>query len=104
MKYKKGVVNSFQISIFDFQATALAKYAPKSVELWIAFKLVSLTFKQQQFKRLYSSIIVVNSFQISIFDFQATATAQWVGVYTELWIAFKLVSLTFKQQLGFKIF
>ena len=42
--------------------------------------------------------LVVNSFQISIFDFQATAYKFGITFAEMLWIAFKLVSLTFKQQ------
>ena len=67
------VVNSFQISIFDFQATAQLIFLLLNILLWIAFKLVSLTFKQQQERNRGLIHPVVNSFQISIFDFQATA-------------------------------
>ena len=67
------VVNSFQISIFDFQATAKTVFSIEDTLLWIAFKLVSLTFKQQHELAVQEGFSVVNSFQISIFDFQATA-------------------------------
>ena len=44
--YSFIVVNSFQISIFDFQATSTIEYQLPLVVLLIAFKLVSLTFKR----------------------------------------------------------
>ena len=67
------VVKTFQIRILDFQPTANPHWKIDSLQLEIAFKLVPLTFNQQLKPYEVSQSHVVNSFQISIFDFQATA-------------------------------
>ena len=68
--------------------------------LWFAFKLVSLNhWKQHTWKRWRSCGVVI-CFQISIFEpLETTPTG---GMYegSQLWFAFKLVSLNHWKQLS----
>ena len=67
--------------------------------LWFAFKLVSLNHWKQQSFRYPCQYGVVICFQISIFEPLETARPQIIPLPTELWFAFKLVSLNhWKQQ------
>ena len=66
--------------------------------LWIAFKLVSLTYQKQWKGEECKSGIVVNCFQISIFDISETIGQYERSNGISLWIAFKLVSLTYQKQ------
>ena len=95
---KKIVVNCFQISNFVLWQTAviLMKWILK--ELWIAFKLVILSYGKQQRQKFYLSRHVVNCFQISNFVLWQTAIADASIHFKTLWIAFKLVILSYGKQ------
>ena len=61
--------------------------------LWIAFKLVSLQCTNNKVCRCSRRLHVVNCFQISIFAVHEQLATIGGFIATELWIAFKLVSL-----------
>ena len=66
--------------------------------MWFAFKLVSLNHWKQPFYEFSPDEAVVICFQISIFE--PLKTAQFISFHiaTELWFAFKLVSLNHWKQ------
>ena len=66
--------------------------------MWIAFKLVSLFHYEQHKGKIFSTNVVVNCFQISIFVPLRTANNSCRCSYFPLWIAFKLVSLFHYEQ------
>ena len=88
----------FQISIFEPLKTASNSRIRYPYGLWFAFKLVSLNHWKQR-NALYNLIgTVVICFQISIFEPLKTAANKTKGADTELWFAFKLVSLNHWKQ------
>ena len=93
------VVICFQISIFEPLETTLSQPTLGPLLLWFAFKLVSLNhWKQQKQKKLWETIVVI-CFQISIFEPLETTESPLISNMTQLWFAFKLVSLNhWKQQ------
>ena len=119
------VVNCFQISIFAPRKTTLARVLCVRKALWIAFKLVSLrqerqlaagnplpriqlwiafklvSLRQERQPNYFASVttLVVNCFQISIFAPRKTTRILKLWKPTQLWIAFKLVSLRQERQL-----
>ena len=119
------VVNCFQICIFVLIATTCEKRLQDVIELWIAFKFVSLYWSQQRtwctgaprwrcelLSNLYLCTDrnnanslgtkhqqVVNCFQICIFVLIATTRPYAYAITIPLWIAFKFVSLYWSQQL-----
>ena len=93
------VVICFQISIFEPLKTAEIKQTKEDMELWFAFKLVSLNHWKQQKTSGVQSAKVVICFQISIFEPLKTARNLKRSESLMLWFAFKLVSLNhWKQQ------
>ena len=87
------VVICFQISIFAESYTPPLVRRGKPNQLWFAFKLVSL---QSHIHRSYfvcHGASVVICFQISIFAESYTPKTDEGTRHTELWFAFKLVSL-----------
>ena len=96
-----GVVICFQISIFEPLETTIGDYLFNTVELWFAFKLVSLNHWKQPNQKKYFELAVVICFQISIFEPLETTNHDPIDISKELWFAFKLVSLNhWKQQLS----
>ena len=93
------VVICFQISIFEPLKTARHRAMVQPVRLWFAFKLVSLNHWKQLFSRTLLWVDVVICFQISIFEPLKTAMRYYYYYYTQLWFAFKLVSLNHWKQL-----
>ena len=96
------VVNCFQISNFVLWQTATTLIDNYIKALWIAFKLVILSYGKQH--RQVGKVLrsVVNCFQISNFVLWQTAGFQFVKKVVELWIAFKLVILSYgKQQIRY---
>ena len=94
------VVNCFQISNFVLWQTALIKPDKAGSWLWIAFKLVTLSYDKQHNGYFHIGSSVVNCFQISNFVLWQTARNFKIFLKLELWIAFKLVTLSYdKQQL-----
>ena len=92
------VVNCFQISNFVLWQTAWTS-APRCVKgLWIAFKLVILSYGKQLTNVQSLVHMVVNCFQISNFVLWQTATSAKSYADTKLWIAFKLVILSYGKQ------
>ena len=91
-------MNCFQLFIFDILTTTEKISRPSCDSLWIAFNYLSLTFWQQQ--NLYTMIseVVVNCFQLFIFDILTTTGWQPTESANRLWIAFNYLSLTFWQQ------
>jgi len=118
------VVNCFQNCIFDVWKSAVIITRVTKLRLWIAFKIVSLTYGNQlHFDSLLDSfccellsklylwrmeisfhsfsseqIAVVNCFQNCIFDVWKSADIIIVNIRATLWIAFKIVSLTYGNQ------
>ena len=94
------VVICFQISIFEPLETTRQNIKSTVLELWFAFKLVSLNHWKQLDRLDCNSQSVVICFQISIFEpLETTITAIRMKKY-KLWFAFKLVSLNhWKQRL-----
>ena len=114
-----GVVNCFQICIFVSDDTACSCDISIPCLLWIAFKFVSLYRMTQPSSRVHRGkigcellsnlylcigwhslyiiyvicVTVVNCFQICIFVSDDTAASRWCLYPSELWIAFKFVSL-----------
>ena len=92
------VVICLQISIFDLLTTTFKKKSGARHRLWFAYKLVSLTYWQQHHYYLHLLCCVVICLQISIFDLLTTTDKCSKNMYTWLWFAYKLVSLTYWQQ------
>ena len=98
INYDSCVVICFQISIFEPLETTGGSAASTAGGLWFAFKLVSLNhWKQQETKGINRSIVVI-CFQISIFEPLETTILDENEPLTELWFAFKLVSLNHWKQ------
>ena len=119
------VVNCFQICIFALCNTTLRKFDANRIQLWIAFKFVSLHYATQQkpliedyniccelLSNLYLCTMqhnllkvnvcfftVVNCFQICIFALCNTTCLPSTMLSIVLWIAFKFVSLHYATQL-----
>ena len=89
----------FQISIFAPLETTNPYLPPSSVELWFAFKLVSLPHWKQHKRSYTRRSKVVICFQISIFAPLETTSSLWTQCCCALWFAFKLVSLPHWKQL-----
>ena len=70
----------------------------KSKRLWFAFKLVSLLRQKQHIQDWWAANGVVICFQISIFVTAKTTTRQANPNPSQLWFAFKLVSLLRQKQ------
>ena len=95
---RQRVVNCFQISNFVLWQTAPNRVRISRRVLWIAFKLVILSYgKQHQAQTLYIGL-VVNCFQISNFVLWQTAWRFLWARHSKLWIAFKLVILSYGKQ------
>ena len=94
----RSVVNCFQISNFVLWQTAALTARNLDIVLWIAFKLVILSYGKQLFSKRYIFVIVVNCFQISNFVLWQTAFFVFILFGVLLWIAFKLVILSYGKQ------
>ena len=70
-----------------------------SVQLWIAFKLLSLQGQRQHEIGCVLVLFVVNCFQITIFAGAKTTAIGIARGHYVLWIAFKLLSLQGQRQL-----
>ena len=91
----------FQISIFEPLETTYDMRVAFLIQLWFAFKLVSLNHWKQLALVLTPISLVVICFQISIFEPLETTAADTAPITILLWFAFKLVSLNhWKQHLG----
>ena len=66
--------------------------------LWLAFKLVTLSYQKQLFRHINLLLSVVISFQISNFELSETARTSEVVRNGWLWLAFKLVTLSYQKQ------
>ena len=99
-RYANIVVNCSQISIFVLLETTSTIFTGKSIPLWIALKLVSLSYWKQPYNRQFFVKFVVNCSQISIFVL--LETTEWYNYHrpNRLWIALKLVSLSYWKQLS----
>ena len=95
------VVNCFQISNFVLWQTALFRMCVDKYALWIAFKLVILSYGKQPDNIVDKLSCVVNCFQISNFVLWQTAFCLFFSYHLWLWIAFKLVILSYGKQRGF---
>ena len=73
MEHTPVVVICFQISIFEQLETAGDVGEQRTIQLWFAFKLVSLNHWKQQAQKTIRSTHVVICFQISIFEPLETA-------------------------------
>ena len=93
------VVICFQISIFEPLETTMERYWVPLPQLWFAFKLVSLNHWKQPTDIFELMETVVICFQISIFEPLETTVNGWYAGNTQLWFAFKLVSLNHWKQL-----
>ena len=95
---EKFVVNCFQISNFVLWQTAMQEKHITMIMLWIAFKLVILSYGKQH--RQVGKVLrsVVNCFQISNFVLWQTAFRFGYWEENQLWIAFKLVILSYGKQ------
>ena len=93
------VVICFQISIFEPLETTRNHFAPQVLQLWFAFKLVSLNHWKQLESQLARLDAVVICFQISIFEPLETTSVGLQPHEEKLWFAFKLVSLNHWKQL-----
>ena len=95
------VVICFQISIFEPLETTWHLPLQVCLQLWFAFKLVSLNhWKQLRFGILARRRVVI-CFQISIFEPLETTIALTIILSLWLWFAFKLVSLNHWKQLKY---
>ena len=92
------VVNCFQISNFVLWQTAIVNRRGSHVTLWIAFKLVILSYGKQRTFPVLMQKPVVNCFQISNFVLWQTAIKRRIINRGLLWIAFKLVILSYGKQ------
>ena len=97
-RYVESVVNCFQISNFVLWQTAASKFENSAFTLWIAFKLVILSYGKQPDDKSTSWWWVVNCFQISNFVLWQTAFFVATSNTSRLWIAFKLVILSYGKQ------
>ena len=95
------VVICFQISIFEPLNTAVDRLPTTVIQLWFAFKLVSLSHWIQLCICFTGRRYVVICFQISIFEPLNTASVSHCYPWFQLWFAFKLVSLSHWIQLKF---
>ena len=95
---KQHVVICFQISIFEPLKTTTDSVSTSSLQLWFAFKLVSLNHWKQHGTLLLLLIAVVICFQISIFEPLKTTNDALFNTAEMLWFAFKLVSLNHWKQ------
>ena len=93
------VVICFQISIFEPLETTDGRRYSTGLQLWFAFKLVSLNHWKQHAVILSRIILVVICFQISIFEPLETTSCRQRWRSNMLWFAFKLVSLNHWKQL-----
>ena len=98
--YTANVVNCFQISIFVLWQTAASLALQSYSWLWIAFKLVILSYGKQPVTLPFCHTSVVNCFQISNFVLWQTAIIYRLFSKMWLWIAFKLVILSYGKQHG----
>ena len=91
-------MNCFQISNFVLWQTAKSYLCSWRHWLWIAFKLVTLSYDKQHNGYFRICSLVVNCFQIS--NFVLWQTAKYISFRTlnRLWIAFKLVTLSYDKQ------
>ena len=94
----RPVVNCFQISNFVLWQTARSLLELLKLVLWIAFKLVILSYGKQPRVNAHTRDLVVNCFQISNFVLWQTAPYCGIAIETTLWIAFKLVILSYGKQ------
>ena len=92
------VVICFQISIFEPLETTVETAVQIYIQLWFAFKLVSLNHWKQRITQERWLHIVVICFQISIFEPLETTSFLFMGWAFPLWFAFKLVSLNHWKQ------
>ena len=92
------VVICFQISIFEPLETTVWQTENAIIQLWFAFKLVSLNHWKQRNWYDKKIFLVVICFQISIFEPLETTNAIIVSIRRLLWFAFKLVSLNHWKQ------
>ena len=93
-----SVVICFQISIFEPLETTPIEGASSALQLWFAFKLVSLNhWKQHTAPIIYTAKVVI-CFQISIFEPLETTLFWLLRQAIQLWFAFKLVSLNHWKQ------
>ena len=92
------VVICFQISIFEPLETTRYRRFYERIELWFAFKLVSLNHWKQPNTSFMVRRNVVICFQISIFEPLETTMNHSTCYITKLWFAFKLVSLNHWKQ------
>ena len=93
-----NVVNCFQNFIFDILETTQVLELLSWIELWIAFKILSLTYWKQHNDSPKIHPTVVNCFQNFIFDILETTDFANIGYEGALWIAFKILSLTYWKQ------
>ena len=124
VNFIKSVVNCFQNRIFALSFTTPSGHDNFYLQLWIAFRIVSLHYRSQLlgvfFQTLhgcellsesYLCIIVhnhknwlnrvvevVNCFQNRIFALSFTTLLKLIGLMTQLWIAFRIVSLHYRSQ------
>ena len=91
-----------QISIFELLNTTSWCCKTREHLLWFAYKLVSLNYWIQQFKKPPKFIIVVICLQISIFELLNTTVINSQRWTIMLWFAYKLVSLNYWIQLSLK--
>ena len=90
----------FQISIFEPLETTVWQTENAIIQLWFAFKLVSLNHWKQRNWYDKKIFLVVICFQISIFEPLETTKHYIRSQGLVLWFAFKLVSLNhWKQQI-----
>ena len=92
----------FQISIFEPLETTISISIQIPSGLWFAFKLVSLNHWKQLLHNINKSDHVVICFQISIFEPLETTNATISCIKSQLWFAFKLVSLNHWKQLNIR--
>ena len=93
------VVICFQISIFEPLETTFCIRSKSTVQLWFAFKLVSLNHWKQRKNMGRMVTYVVICFQISIFEPLETTFYPSSELHKPLWFAFKLVSLNHWKKL-----
>ncbi len=120
------VVNCFQNCTFDISDPALSRANVELSKLWIAFKIVPLTYLIQHHLSMPASLHrcellsklylwhiwssfgyherymrwVVNCFQNCTFDISDPALLRFLTFAISLWIAFKIVPLTYLIQLN----
>ena len=94
----KLVVICLKISIFVVSTTTLSQSYIDSLELWFAWKYLSLWYQQQRCGIFKELKIVVICLKISIFVV-STTTQRVASIYTRwLWFAWKYLSLWYQQQ------